>query len=327
MHDAQVVRFHPDHSMHALDPRPAVVTMCEHTLLTSAAEAWVGDTHSSWDPSSSLSDKARYSKSQGYAWYGYAGLEDLFRREPQLVEVVPMPRRRLGAWAQQMAMIPAVSRHAWALWLDCDTSIWDTSFQLRSLIDRMAAAGAFLLCAHDGAHEHKSHELVKFGGPPKAPALRHLPSGVALNSGVFLLRGGNVSREFLRLALDPDYEAPAFSWIYGQGTMTVLLALRPEWRAQALTFPMWRSLNETARSGTGTTRLQCTMCHHGYPHPLHRHSCFVFHPFRDYGYNSSRCSKATATTMLAQAVAHSLARSAQSKYGHPNLAEAISRCC
>ncbi len=126
------------------------------------------------------------------------------------VSDVPIARDRPACWAKIPALLHALATHEWALWADSDTLTLDGDLSLDELCDPRYD---MIVQSHD--------EFFRFVGIPVEQGLARMP----INTGVFLMRRSDWSRDFLRQAYEQtQYVSSGEIWD-GIGEQEAMIAL------------------------------------------------------------------------------------------------------
>jgi hypothetical protein len=129
---------------------------------------------------------------------------------------VPIAAGRPACWAKIPALLEALDTHAWVLWADSDTLV----FNLACPVERFCVPGYDLVV--------QSHEsFFRYVGIPLEQGLARMP----INTGVFLVHATAWSRQFLRDAYaQTQYVSHTEVWdgIGEQEAMIALLRRNPD---------------------------------------------------------------------------------------------------
>jgi hypothetical protein len=141
-----------------------------------------------------LENRRRYCQRHGY----------------QFVCDVPIAAGRPACWAKIPALLEALDTHAWVLWADSDTLVFNHACPLESF------------CDPDYDLVVQSHELFfRHIGIPLEQGLARMP----INTGVFLVHATAWSRKFLREAYaETQYVSHTEVWD-GVGEQEAMIAL------------------------------------------------------------------------------------------------------
>ena len=129
---------------------------------------------------------------------------------------VPIARDRPACWAKIPAILHAFQTHEWVLWADSDALIMDHTRRLETWCE---TGHELVVQAHD-----RYYQLL---GVPVAEGRRRMP----INTGVFLIRATDWTRDFLRRAYErTEFVTRGAVWdgIGEQESMIALLHERPE---------------------------------------------------------------------------------------------------
>jgi hypothetical protein len=138
------------------------------------------------------------------------------RQDYRLISDVPVAPDRPACWAKIPALLKALEIHAWVLWADSDTLIFDHSCRLERFCD---PAYDLVVQSHE--------EFYRFIGMPLQQGLDLMP----INTGVFLIRSTSWSMQFLKEAYaQTQYVSGGEVWdgIGEQEAMTHLLRQNPK---------------------------------------------------------------------------------------------------
>lgn len=155
-----------------------------------------------------------------YDWLGRMAIADrdryCARHGYDFVSEVPIAPDRPACWAKIPAILNAFQTHEWVLWADSDALV----------VNRDQAVEVFCDPTYDLIMQ--THEpYYRLVGIPIAEGIRRMP----INSGVFLIRASDWSRDFLRRAYArTEFVSNTEVWngIGEQEAMIALLHDRPE---------------------------------------------------------------------------------------------------
>jgi galactosyl transferase GMA12/MNN10 family len=123
---------------------------------------------------------------------------------------VPIARDRPACWAKIPALLDALTTHEWVLWADSDTLIFEGDLSFDVFCD-----------PHYDMVVQSHAEFFRFIGVPVEEGLARMP----INTGVFLMRRSDWSRDFLLRAYEQtDYVSQGELW-NGVGEQEAMIAL------------------------------------------------------------------------------------------------------
>lgn len=132
------------------------------------------------------------------------------------VSAVTIARDRPACWAKIPAILQAFDTHDWVLWADSDALVVNPAQPVEAFCD---PAYDLIVQTHE--------PYYRLLGIPLAEGIRRMP----INSGVFLIRASDWSRDFLRRAYDRIEfvtSTPVWDGIGEQEAMIALLHERPD---------------------------------------------------------------------------------------------------
>jgi galactosyl transferase GMA12/MNN10 family len=134
----------------------------------------------------------------------------------RFISEVPIASDRPACWAKIPAILQAFETHPWVLWADSDALVFDHTRPIDDLLDTR-----YDLIVQ--SHEH----YFRFIGIPTAVGLMRMP----INTGVFLMRASEWSRNFLQRAYKQAefvFQGEIWNGIGEQEAMIALLRKAPE---------------------------------------------------------------------------------------------------